>query len=100
MLLTVGIFVVSNLKKTKNQIIISFKKDKGVPLLNFKAGPEIQLLNFEEGSGVPLLNFREIPGPTFKLSGRSRVPAPEVLLPLLHHTVTSLLRKLEDLLPF
>ena len=57
MLLTVGVFVVSYLKKTKNQIrkklmkyskkINSFKKDKRVPLLNSKAGPEVQLLNLD-----------------------------------------------------
>ena len=53
MLLTVGIFVVSYLKKTKNQIRKKLtkysKKYEVVPLLNFKAGPEVQLLNFEGG---------------------------------------------------
>ena len=54
----------------------SLKKGEGVPLLNFEGGPE-----------VPLLNFRRVPGPTFKLWGKSRVlvPGPGVLVPLLHH---------------
>ena len=63
----------------------SLKKGEGVPLLNFEGGPVVLLLNFEEGPGVPLLNFKGVPGPIFKLWGCSRVPRPEVLLPLWHH---------------
>ena len=44
---------------------------------------------------VPPLNFKRVPGPTFKLWWGSRVPGPEflgpeVLVPLLHHTVKSI----------
>ena len=52
----------------------SLKKGEGVPLLNFEGGPGILLLNFEGGPEVPLLNFRGVPGPTFKLRGRSWIP--------------------------
>ena len=54
----------------------SLKKGEGVPLLNFEGDPGILLWNFEGGTGVPLLNFRGVPGPTFKLWGRSRGPGP------------------------
>ena len=48
-----------------------------VPLLIFVGGPGVPLLNFEGVPGAPLLNFEGVPGP--------EVPAPEVLVPLLHH---------------
>ena len=56
----------------------SLKTGERVPLLNFERGPEIPLLNLEGDPGVPLLNFE----------GGSKVSDPEVLVPLLHHTVT------------
>ena len=48
-----------------------------VPLLIFVGGPGVPLLNFEGVPGAPLLNFEGVPGP--------EVPAPGVLVPLLHH---------------
>ena len=78
MLLTVGILVVSYLRKTKksnkkkideifSKKMNSLKKGEVVQLANFEGNPSVPLLNFERSPEVPFLNFREVPVPTFKL---------------------------------
>ena len=47
------------------------------PTFNLCRGSWGPTLNFEGVPGAPLLNFEGVPGP--------EVPAPEVLVPLLHH---------------
>ena len=77
----------------------SLKKVHGVPLLNFARGPGVRLLIFEGGSWGPTFNFRLVPDPSFNIWGgnSSSVPAPGVLVPLLHHATIQRWKKQGDI---
>ena len=67
-----------------------------IPILNFGGVPLVPLLNFESVLGSKCFNFRRILGPTFKIWEGSQVqspnvPGPGVSVPILHHTIYSIL---------